>query len=128
MYINGHFCYADKFAILTNGLGIVRHISFTNDESFKDSHPELAIEKSDSSDEDKSVGDDSSLKPVLSDFFALHPTFHPGTFLSNSSFDSADIYTAFKDQFHFSKAVISYNPRNKSTLAKVRYNAYGYPT
>ena len=25
-YINGHFCYADKFAILTNGLGIIRHI------------------------------------------------------------------------------------------------------
>lgn len=25
MYINGHFCYAEKFAILTNGLGIVRH-------------------------------------------------------------------------------------------------------
>lgn len=29
MYINGHFCYADKFAVLTKGLGIVRHaISF----------------------------------------------------------------------------------------------------
>lgn len=28
MYINGHFCYADKFAILTNVLGIVRHISW----------------------------------------------------------------------------------------------------
>ena len=30
-YINGHFCYADKFAILTNGLGIVRHIAFLDD-------------------------------------------------------------------------------------------------
>ena len=28
MYINGHFYYADKFAVLTNGLGIVRHIVF----------------------------------------------------------------------------------------------------
>lgn len=27
-YMNGHFCYADKFAILTNGLGIIRHITF----------------------------------------------------------------------------------------------------
>ncbi len=27
-YINGHFCYADKFAVLTNGLGIIRHIDF----------------------------------------------------------------------------------------------------
>lgn len=28
MYINGHFCYAFKFGIITNGLGIVRDISF----------------------------------------------------------------------------------------------------
>lgn len=41
MYINGHFCYADKFAILTNGLGIVRHISFIDDNDFKASRPEL---------------------------------------------------------------------------------------
>lgn len=27
LYINGHFCSADKFAILTNVLGIVRHIT-----------------------------------------------------------------------------------------------------
>lgn len=27
-YINGHFCYADKLAILTNGLSIIRHIPF----------------------------------------------------------------------------------------------------
>ena len=45
LYINGHFCYADKFAILTNGLGIVRHIVFLDDE-FKDSHPEMQIGKS----------------------------------------------------------------------------------
>lgn len=31
-YINGHFCYADKFAILTNGLGIVCHIVFLDDD------------------------------------------------------------------------------------------------
>lgn len=34
MYINRHFCYADKFAILTNGLGIVRHISFIDDSDY----------------------------------------------------------------------------------------------
>lgn len=38
MYINGHFCYADKFAILTNGLGIVRDIVFLDDDS-KATHP-----------------------------------------------------------------------------------------
>lgn len=66
MYINGHFCYADKFAILTNGLGIVRHISFIDDDGFKAAHPDLVVEKkTDSPDEDKSVGDASSLVPVL---------------------------------------------------------------
>lgn len=59
-YINDHFCYADKFAILTNGLGIVRHIAFLDDD-FKYAHPEMRVEKkSDSPDEDKSVGDSSS--------------------------------------------------------------------
>lgn len=43
-YINGHFCYADKFAILTNDLGVVRDIVFLDD-AFKASHPELPIEK-----------------------------------------------------------------------------------
>ena len=93
MYINGHFCYADKFAILTNGLGIVRHISFLDDDSFKSSHPELTVEKkSGSFDEDKSVGD--------------------------ASFDSAKLYGALFHDFHFSKALIPYNPRNESTLKK----------
>ena len=30
-YINGHFCYAQKAGLLTNGLGIVRHIAFFDD-------------------------------------------------------------------------------------------------
>ena len=29
-YVNGHFCYAYKFGIMTNGLGIVRSIDFYN--------------------------------------------------------------------------------------------------
>lgn len=33
-YINGHFCYAQKAGVLTNGLGIVRHIAFF-DNDFK---------------------------------------------------------------------------------------------
>ena len=102
MYINGHFCYADKFAVLTNGLGIVRHISF--------------------------IDDASSLVPVLSDFFTLHPDFHPDTFLGDSAFDSADLYGILFHDFHFSKVLIPYNPKNESSFRKVGYNAYGYPT
>ena len=44
MYVNGHFCYAYKFGIITNGLGIVRDISFYNKDILA-SHPEIVIEK-----------------------------------------------------------------------------------
>ncbi|MCE1169695.1 MAG: transposase [Sphingobacteriia bacterium] len=129
LYINGHFCYADKLAIITNGLGIIRHIAFTDDDEFKSKHPDLEVEKkTDSPDQDKSIGDSSALIPVLEDFFLAHPTFHPHTFLGDSAFDSIEIYSALKDSFHFSKALIPYNPRNENTLIPVGYNEYGYPT
>lgn len=128
LYINGHFCYADKFAILTNGLGIIRHIQFLDDQ-FKASHPEISIDKkSDSPDEDKSIGDSKALKPVLEDFFSLHPAFSPDTFLGDSAFDSIETYGLLKDTFHFSKVLIPLNQRNESSLSKVGYNLYGYPT
>ena len=127
-YINGHFCYADKFAILTNGLGIIRHITFL-DNDLKAAHPLIIAEKKlDSPDEDKSIGDAASLKPVLSDFFSLHPDFHPDTFLGDSSFDTIETYGMLLNDFHFSKALIPYNLRNESTLKKVGYNQYGYPS
>ena len=128
LFINGHFCYADKFAILTNGLGIVRHITFLDDD-FKAAHPELQIEKkSDSPDEDKSISDSSALKPILNDYVSLHPAFRPDTFLGDSAFNSIDIYGSLKDEFHFIRALIPYNHRNESNLEKVVYNTYGYPT
>ena len=55
MYINGHFCYAYKFGIITNGLGIVRDITFYNKDFLK-AHPDIVVEKkSDSPDEDKKI-------------------------------------------------------------------------
>lgn len=127
LYINGHFCYADKLAIITNSLGIIRHIAFFDDD-FKSNHPHMVVEKkTDSPDEDKSIGDSSALKPVLEDFFTAHPSFNPHTFLGDSAFDAIDIYSFLKDDFHFKKALIPYNPRNESTLAPVGYNEYGYP-
>jgi len=128
LYINGHFCYADKFAVITNGLGIMRHISFLDD-GFKEAHPEIPVEKkTDSPDEDKSIGDSTALKPVLSDFFGLHPDFKPDTFLGDSAFDSYDTYEFLKDEFNFSRVLIPLNTRNESNLPKVGYNIYGYPT
>jgi len=122
-YSNGHFCYADKFVILTNGLGIPRHIAFLDDD-FKAVHPEMPVEKkSDSPDEDKSIGDSSALKPVLSDFFLLRPHFQPDTFLGDSAFDTIDIYGFLKKDFHFSKALIPYNIFNchNSFLGLLKY-------
>ena len=79
MYINGHFCYAYKFGVVTNGLGIVRDISFYN-KSFLDAHPDIVIgKKSDSPDEDKSLADSKALIPVLKDFFEKHPLINEGT-------------------------------------------------
>ena len=127
-YINGHFCYADKFAILTNGLGIVRHIAFLDD-AFKQAHPEMMTDKKpDSPDEDKSIGDATALKPVLSDYFALHPLVSPHTFLGDAAFDTIDTYGFLHKDFGFSKVLIPFNPRNESVLSKVGFNEYGYPT
>ena len=128
LYINGHFCYADKFGILANGLGIVRDIVFLDDD-FKAAHPELPVEKkSDSPEEDKSIGDSAALRPVLSDYFASHPGLHPDTFLGDAAFDSADVFGFLKNDFGFQKALIPLNPRNESPLKKVGFNEYGYPT
>jgi len=91
MYINGHFCYAYKFGVLTNGLGIIRDITFYN-KAFLEAHPDIIVEKkSDSPDEDKSLADSKALIPVLQDFFAKHPLINPKTFLGDSAFDTIQI-------------------------------------
>ena len=83
LYINGHFCYVYKFGMVTNGLGIVREITFYN-KDFLEAHPEIILEKkSDSPEEDKSVHDARLLIPTLIDFFRKHPLINPITFLGD---------------------------------------------
>ena len=115
-YINGYFCYAHKAGILTNGLGIVRGISFF-DEDFKRRHPEVVSQKTDNPALDKEIGDSTSMKPVLSDFFDTHPHFLESyhTFLGDCSFDSYDNYSTLRNDFKFSRMCIPLNPRNSST-------------
>jgi len=63
LYVNGHFCYVFKFGIITNGLGIIRHISFYN-RDFMTAHPDISVnKKSDSPDEDKCAHDSKLLIP-----------------------------------------------------------------
>ena len=117
LYINGHFCYVFKFGIVTNGLGIIRHISFYN-KDFMISHPEIVVDKkSDSPDEDKCVHDSKLLIPTLKDFFSKHPLINPKTFLGDAAFDTAALYpelltgNTFGVNRHFAKAYIPLNSR-----------------
>ncbi len=124
-YINGHFCYAMKAGILTDGLGIPRHIAFFDD-AFKEKHPDIVQKKTDAPDKDKEIGDSVSLKPVLSDFFAAHPNLSYKTFLGDSAFDSYDTYSMLKNDFHFDRACIPMNTRN-SKNSNAQFNAHGTP-
>lgn len=118
LYINGHFCYVFKFGIVTNGLGIIRHITFYN-KDFMDSHPDIVVnKKSDSPDEDKSAHDSRLLIPTLKDFFTKHPLINPKVFLGDAAFDSVQLYKdlltgdTFGCNRHFSKAYIPLNARS----------------
>lgn len=126
-YINGHFCYALKAGIITNGLGIIRDISVF-DENFKTKHKDIVTQKSDDPDADKEIADSKSLKPVLSDFYSKHEDFKAqfGTFIGDSAFDSYDNYTMLKNDFDFNRICIPMNQRNtKETFDN--FDEYGTP-
>ena len=133
LYINGHFCYVFKFSIVTNGLGIIRHISFYN-KNFMASHPDIVVEKkSDSPDEDKCVHDSKLLIPTLKDFFSKHPLINPETFLGDAAFDTAQLYKSlltgdtFGNDKHFSKAYIPLNARSGLENLDYSINEDGIP-
>ena len=127
MYINGHFCYAFKFGIITNGLGIVRDISFYNKDFLK-AHPDIIVEKkSDSPDEDKSLADSKALIPVLKDFFNKHPLINPKTFLGDAAFDSIQIYRDLLLELKFDKAYIPLKTRLTLENADCPLNEDGIP-
>lgn len=127
MFINGHFCYAFKFGILTNGLGIVRDISFYN-RDFLRAHPDIIVgKKSGSPDENKSLADSKALLPVLKDFFRKHPLINPKTFLGDAAFDSIEIYKYLLLETSFDKTYIPL--KNKLKIEGIDYavNEAGVP-
>lgn len=127
MYINEHFCYAYKFGIITNGLGIVRHISFYNREFFK-SLPEIMVDKkSDSPDEDKSLADSKTLVPTLQDFFQKHRLINPKTFLGDAAFNSLEIYKYLLQETSFEKAYIPLKSKLKIKEINYTINDAGVP-
>jgi hypothetical protein len=133
LYVDGHFCYVYKIGIVTNGLGIVRHLDFYN-KDFLTAHPELVPnKKSDSPDEDKSIHDARLLVPTLQDFFKAHPLINPKTFLGDAAFDSAGIYKSlltgdtFGSDKHFSSAYIPLNSRSHLENTDYEINENGIP-
>lgn len=127
LYINGHFCYVYKFGMITNGLGIVRDISFYN-KDFLEAHPDIIVDKkSDSPDEDKSLHDSKALTPVLKDFFKKHPLINPKIFIGDAAFDSSLIYKSLLQDLKFSKAYISLNSRSKIKNEDCLINEEGIP-
>ena len=133
LYINGHFCYAYKFGMIVNGLGIVRNISFYNQDFFE-SHPEIVVnKKSNFPDEDKAVHDARLLIPTLSDYFKKHPLINPKTFIGDAAFDSVEIYrdlltdNVFGENRKFSKAYIPLNSRSSFKNSDYHINEDGIP-
>lgn len=126
-YINGHFCYAQKAGLLTNGLGIVRHIAFFDDD-FKKAHPQLPIDKrTDNPDLDKEFGDSRTLLPVLQDFKGHHPNLRYKTFLGDAAFDSYDIYRDLLGDHGFTRALIPMNCRNTASKHETHLDENGIP-
>lgn len=102
-YVNGHFCYAYKFGIMTNGLGIVRSIDFYN-KDYLDSHPDIIVEKKTKSpDEEKSLADSKALLPTLKDFKERHPLINPRIFLGELPLIQLKSTNPYLKNFNFKK-------------------------
>lgn len=122
-----------KFGIVSNGLGIIRNISFCNKDFFN-AHPGIIVgKKSKSPDEDKSVHDSRLPIPTLSNFFKKHPLINPKVFLGDSAFDSIQVYRdlltgdTFGSNRHFSKAYIPLNKRTSLNNTDYHVNEAGIP-
>ena len=131
MYANGHFCYGRKFGIVTNGLGIPRHIDFF-DKDFKSKHKDFIFQDIDSPDYDKSLADNKSLQPILSDFYTLHPSFKHNDFLGDAAFDSVDTYEFLLHKDNngnslFNRAFIPLNSRATTDKPDCPLNDDGIP-
>jgi len=116
-FVNGEFCYANKFAILTNGLGIPCKISLLEKDSFF----------TDSPDYDKSISDSKCLKPIISDYLAHHKNFIPYTFIGDSAFDNQDTYDFLLRDCKFERVVIPINSRATKFNNTNDFDSFGTP-
>ena len=82
-FLNSHFGFFLKANVVTNGLGVVRHIDFYDDDMDFTVNPSSA----------KDFYDATTLIPVLDNYFNIHPKFKYFYFLGDSGFDATDNYT-----------------------------------
>jgi hypothetical protein len=108
-YMNGHYCYAMKTAIVSNGLGIIRHIDFYEDKS-KD------LSEAKSANEAKDEYDSKTLIPVLKNYFSMHQGFKYKYFLGDAGFDAYDNYKYLVKE-HDIIPIIPLNPTEYNAVA-----------
>lgn len=116
-YMNGHYCYALKTAIVTNGLGIIRDLDFFEETP-------IDISKATTASEAKDEYDAKSLIPTLDKFFTTH-NFSYKYFLGDAGFDAVDNYKyLYKD-----KKIIPIIPLRRSPSSpKPGFTEDGIPT
>lgn len=112
-------------------MGIPRHIDFF-DEDFKNKHKDFIFEDIDSPDFDKTLADNKSLKPMLSDFYSFHPTFKHNDFLGDAAFDAIDTYEFLLHKNEngnslFDRAFIPLNSRATTDKPDCPFNENGIP-
>jgi len=115
-YLNGHFGYFIKANLVTNELGIVRHIDYYEPVVSADSPVAL-----------KDKYDSKTLIPVLENFFSFHPNFNYDIFLGDSGFDAYDNYKYLYSEKNMIP-IIQLNPRNQQDLPSPGFNEFGIPT
>lgn len=116
-FLNSHFGFFLKANVVTNGLGVVRHIDFYDDDMDFTINPSSA----------KDLYDATTLIPVLDNYFNIHPKFKYFYFLGDSGFDATDNYTYLvKDKNMI--PIIPLNQRNQSNLPKPGFSPIGVPT
>jgi len=106
MYINGHFAYAHKLMLITDGLDIIKDIIFL-DESFKDKYNvDLNYYNYDDLKEAKTASDSAALIPSLRSFLKNRSNKSYNIFPGDSGFDANKNYTVLIDELNFKKVLI----------------------
>ena len=95
-FVNGHFAYAYKLGLLTNGFGIPVGITFFDDD-FYEPFQNASFQ---SPEEQKFAYDNASLMPALQPFLESHANRFM-SFLGDSEFDSYDKLLLSQKQWLF---------------------------